>query len=82
LDKIQETLNKLQPAKRLELVIKLLPFVLTKMNDFDFNINQSPEQIDSVKVVIVNTKDEIERYDKIKDELERYDNLKINNNGK
>jgi len=42
LEMLPETFKKLDAEKRLEVVIKLLPFVLPKMNDIDLSINQTP----------------------------------------
>jgi len=41
IESIPETLKNLEPKERLELVVKLLPYVIPKMNDIDLNIKDA-----------------------------------------
>jgi hypothetical protein len=40
LESIPETLQKIEPEKRLEIVLKLLPFVLPKVENVPMTINE------------------------------------------
>ena len=50
IEELQETLSKLEPAKRLELVVKLLPFVIPRMNDIDLTVKE-PEIMQPMTII-------------------------------
>ena len=41
LEKIEERLNELRPKERLDLVLKLMPYTLPKVNNISHTINES-----------------------------------------